>query len=139
MGFDFERDYGVNAGYVQALFEDWRRDAASVDESWQHIFERVDGRSGGGGGGARSGASVAQREPRAALPGKQVRETAGSAPEREEDTELELLSGVSGRIVSNMQESLTLPTATSVRTIPAKALAENRAVMNEHLAVRALG
>ena len=137
MGMDFERDYGVNAGYVQALFEDWRRDAASVDESWQRIFERVDGRSGEGA--ARSGAGPPSREPRAALPGEKVREDADSAPGRQEESELELLSGVAGRIVSNMEESLTLPTATSVRTIPAKALAENRAVMNEHLAVRALG
>ncbi len=141
MGFDFERDYGVNAGYVQALFEDWKRDASSVDESWQRIFERVDGRAGGsGGGGSTSARGVPTvREPQAALPHKEVREAASATPKRQEDSELELLRGIAGRIVSNMEDSLTLPTATSVRTIPAKVLAENRAVMNEHMAVRALG
>ncbi|NOT30491.1 MAG: multifunctional oxoglutarate decarboxylase/oxoglutarate dehydrogenase thiamine pyrophosphate-binding subunit/dihydrolipoyllysine-residue succinyltransferase subunit, partial [Planctomycetes bacterium] len=49
------------------------------------------------------------------------------------------LSGLAARIALNMTESLAIPSATSVRTIPAKALVENRAVLNEHLEVRALG
>ena len=32
MGFDFERDYGVNAGYVQALYEEWRAAPDDVEE-----------------------------------------------------------------------------------------------------------
>ena len=39
MSADFERDYGVNAGYVQALYEEWKQDAASVDESWRALFD----------------------------------------------------------------------------------------------------
>jgi 2-oxoglutarate decarboxylase len=44
---------------------------------------------------------------------------------------------VAGKIVSNMVASLSIPTATSVRTISAKILSENRALLNEHLMVRA--
>jgi 2-oxoglutarate dehydrogenase E1 component len=38
-----------------------------------------------------------------------------------------------------MRESLEVPTATSVRTVPAKLLEENRRVLNEHMELRALG
>ena len=41
MAIDFEQEYGVNAGYVQELFDDWKADPAKVAEIWQKIFERV--------------------------------------------------------------------------------------------------
>jgi multifunctional 2-oxoglutarate metabolism enzyme len=44
------------------------------------------------------------------------------------------LRGVAARIVENMDTSLTVPTATSVRAVPAKLLADNRIVINNHLA-----
>jgi len=43
------------------------------------------------------------------------------------------LSGVSALIAQNMELSLGVPTATSVRTIPVKALEENRLILNQHL------
>ncbi|HXW33361.1 MAG TPA: multifunctional oxoglutarate decarboxylase/oxoglutarate dehydrogenase thiamine pyrophosphate-binding subunit/dihydrolipoyllysine-residue succinyltransferase subunit, partial [Acidimicrobiales bacterium] len=48
------------------------------------------------------------------------------------------LRGVAGRIVSNMEASLAVPTATSVRTVPAKLLEVNRSRLNQYL-VRASG
>ncbi len=48
--------------------------------------------------------------------------------------EPELLRGVAARIVTNMEASLTVPTATSLRTLPAKVLEENRRLINEFLA-----
>ncbi|HHU09426.1 MAG TPA: multifunctional oxoglutarate decarboxylase/oxoglutarate dehydrogenase thiamine pyrophosphate-binding subunit/dihydrolipoyllysine-residue succinyltransferase subunit [Intrasporangiaceae bacterium] len=44
------------------------------------------------------------------------------------------LRGASARVVTNMETSLTVPTATSVRTVPAKLLIDNRVVINNHLA-----
>ncbi len=44
------------------------------------------------------------------------------------------LRGAAARLVANMESSLTLPTATSVRAVPAKLLADNRVVLNNHLA-----
>ena len=42
--------------------------------------------------------------------------------------------GPAKRLVENMQASLSVPTATSVRTISVRLLEENRSLMNQHLA-----
>ncbi len=44
------------------------------------------------------------------------------------------LRGAAARTVTNMDASLTVPTATSVRTLPVKLLIDNRIVINNHLA-----
>ena len=46
---------------------------------------------------------------------------------------VENLRGVAGRVVQSMEASLSVPTATSVRVIPAKLLIDNRIVINNHL------
>ena len=46
------------------------------------------------------------------------------------------LRGVAARIAENMERSLEVPTATSVRTMPAKLLEENRRIINRYLASR---
>ncbi|MEV0153149.1 multifunctional oxoglutarate decarboxylase/oxoglutarate dehydrogenase thiamine pyrophosphate-binding subunit/dihydrolipoyllysine-residue succinyltransferase subunit [Micromonospora sp. NPDC050686] len=43
------------------------------------------------------------------------------------------LRGVAAKIVQNMDASLAVPTATSVRSVPAKLLVDNRIVINNHL------
>ena len=43
------------------------------------------------------------------------------------------LRGIAKSIAANMDASLTVPTATSVRTIPAKLMIDNRIVINNHL------
>jgi 2-oxoglutarate decarboxylase len=43
------------------------------------------------------------------------------------------LKGMSKSLAANMDASLTVPTATSVRTIPAKLMIDNRIVINNHL------
>ncbi len=45
-----------------------------------------------------------------------------------------ILRGASARTVSNMDASLAVPTATSVRAVPVKLLIDNRVVINNHLA-----
>ena len=49
------------------------------------------------------------------------------------------LRGIAARIAENMDASLEVPTATSVRTIPAKLLEENRRIINRYLAGRRAG
>ncbi|MFI6077025.1 multifunctional oxoglutarate decarboxylase/oxoglutarate dehydrogenase thiamine pyrophosphate-binding subunit/dihydrolipoyllysine-residue succinyltransferase subunit [Actinoplanes sp. NPDC051343] len=44
------------------------------------------------------------------------------------------LRGVAAKIVQNMDASLEVPTATSVRAVPAKLMVDNRIVINNHLA-----
>ena len=48
-------------------------------------------------------------------------------------SKLEPIRGVSARVVQSMEASLTVPTATSVRAIPAKLMIDNRIVINNHL------
>ena len=45
-----------------------------------------------------------------------------------------VLKGAPARTVTNMDASLTVPTATSVRSVPVKLLWDNRIVINNHLA-----
>jgi 2-oxoglutarate decarboxylase len=61
-------------------------------------------------------------------------QTSTVAPVEEEphDT-VATLKGASKSLAANMDASLTVPTATSVRTIPAKLMIDNRIVINNHL------
>ena len=123
MPIDFEQDYGVNAGYVQDIYEQWMHDPSSVEGTWREIFALAAGE-----------APVAAKKA-APAPAGPARPTGPGVPQGE--GELEPLRGVAGKIVTNMEASLSIPTATSVRTIAAKILSENRALLNEHLMVRA--
>ena len=133
MAIDFEQEYGVNAGYVQELFDGWRSDPAGVEESWRKIFERrsSEGASGTVPPGGASGASSSGSAGTAAV--------VPEGPDLSDDPEMELLVGVAGKIATNMEASLSLPVATSVRNMPAKVLGENRSIINEHMLVRAIG
>jgi 2-oxoglutarate decarboxylase len=50
-----------------------------------------------------------------------------------EGEQVTTIRGAAAAIAKNMQQSLTVPTATSVRAVPAKLLADNRIVINNHL------
>ncbi|WP_425956383.1 multifunctional oxoglutarate decarboxylase/oxoglutarate dehydrogenase thiamine pyrophosphate-binding subunit/dihydrolipoyllysine-residue succinyltransferase subunit [Xylanimonas sp. McL0601] len=47
--------------------------------------------------------------------------------------EVAKLRGPAARVVTNMESSLEVPTATSVRAVPAKLMVDNRIVINNHL------
>jgi 2-oxoglutarate dehydrogenase E1 component len=55
------------------------------------------------------------------------------------DTSPKPITGSAKKIVENMEQSLTVPTATSFRNIPVKVLDENRRIINEHLAAQGRG
>ncbi|GAA1233997.1 multifunctional oxoglutarate decarboxylase/oxoglutarate dehydrogenase thiamine pyrophosphate-binding subunit/dihydrolipoyllysine-residue succinyltransferase subunit [Prauserella halophila] len=61
-----------------------------------------------------------------------------AAPEKAEkaeksEPESKVLRGPAAAIAKNMDASLSVPTATSVRAVPAKLMADNRIVINNHL------
>ncbi|WP_396642955.1 multifunctional oxoglutarate decarboxylase/oxoglutarate dehydrogenase thiamine pyrophosphate-binding subunit/dihydrolipoyllysine-residue succinyltransferase subunit [Microbacterium sp.] len=58
---------------------------------------------------------------------------AAPAPEPLEEDTITPLRGMPKALAANMDESLTVPTATSVRTIPAKLMIDNRIVINNHM------
>ncbi|MFZ1286497.1 MAG: multifunctional oxoglutarate decarboxylase/oxoglutarate dehydrogenase thiamine pyrophosphate-binding subunit/dihydrolipoyllysine-residue succinyltransferase subunit, partial [Candidatus Phosphoribacter sp.] len=59
---------------------------------------------------------------------------APTSPPPPSESQLRPLRGPAARIVVNMNASLQVPTATSVRSVPAKLLVDNRVVINNHLA-----
>ena len=63
------------------------------------------------------------------------REASNAPAPRPERAEIEVvrLKGPATRVVANMESSLEVPTATSVRAVPAKLLIDNRIVVNNHL------
>jgi len=70
-------------------------------------------------------AGPAPSAPTAAVP-------APGGPEETEEPPV-ALRGAAARIAINMEASLAVPTATSVRTVPAKLLEVNRSMLNQHL------
>lgn len=79
-------------------------------------------------------------ESKAAEPGKGTssptpKETKPTAPaEASDEPSYTVLRGAPARTASNMDISLTVPTATSIRSVPVKLLWDNRTVINNHLA-----
>jgi 2-oxoglutarate decarboxylase len=57
-----------------------------------------------------------------------------AAPAVSDEPTYTVLRGAPARTVANMDTSLTVPTATSVRSVPVKLLWDNRTVINNHLA-----
>ncbi|MGI8666459.1 MAG: multifunctional oxoglutarate decarboxylase/oxoglutarate dehydrogenase thiamine pyrophosphate-binding subunit/dihydrolipoyllysine-residue succinyltransferase subunit, partial [Jatrophihabitans sp.] len=55
------------------------------------------------------------------------------APTAAAEAAITVLRGAPAKVVTNMQASLEIPTATSVRAVPAKLLADNRIIINNHL------
>ncbi len=85
---------------------------------------------------------AADSDKRAASPAQPARtsspvpkEPARPTPaEATDEPELTVLRGAPARTVQNMDVSLSVPTATSVRSVPVKLLIDNRIVINNHLA-----
>ncbi len=78
---------------------------------------------------------VARTTARPAAPQPVPAQAPKSAPSPQEAGEdvVTTLRGMPKTLAANMDESLTVPTATSVRTIPAKLLIDNRIVINNHM------
>ena len=73
-------------------------------------------------------------KPAAAPAAKPAAKPAEPAPAGSDERATTPLRGAAARIAKNMDQSLSIPTATSVRAVPAKLLADNRIVINNHLA-----
>ena len=103
------------------MYQRFLADPTSVAESWREFF--------------------ADYKPQAAPISTPAPASAAPSPEAGHGGSAEgamALRGAAGRIVANMEESLGVPTATSVRTVPARLLEVNRAALNEQL-VRTTG
>ncbi len=135
-----EEAFGSNATYVEGLLERYRSDPQLVDESWQVYFEDLLN-------GKTVASAAAEEVPEKPASGKQAPTqvaasktgspaSAKPAPSTPvpADTISKPITGVAKKIVENMEQSLTVPTATSFREIPVKVLEENRRIINDHIA-----
>ncbi len=122
----------ANAGFAQVMYEEYLRDPAAVGEEWRALFERgvvglngvAAGKAAGtvagavtAGGGTAAGAPAAvPAAPSAAVP-------SGAVP----------IKGPAARLVANMNESLTVPTATTFRELSVARLEAGRKALNDAL------
>jgi multifunctional 2-oxoglutarate metabolism enzyme len=107
----------INSWFEDELYRQFLRDRTAVDESWKSVFDEPNGHALNG----------------AAAP------AAKSTPAPATGEELQPLRGASARIAENMAASLSIPLATSQRTIAVKVMDENRRVINQHLGVLGRG
>ncbi|MEV6345012.1 multifunctional oxoglutarate decarboxylase/oxoglutarate dehydrogenase thiamine pyrophosphate-binding subunit/dihydrolipoyllysine-residue succinyltransferase subunit [Actinoplanes sp. NPDC051851] len=155
-------DFGPNEWIVDEMYQRYLADPTSVDPAWHDFFADYKPAKASGsivtpdeataanatksaakaGTDAPAAAQVApaksvtppvpaaQAAPKPA-PAKAAAKPAanGAAPAGK----LTTLRGVAGKIVQNMEASLQVPTATSVRAVPAKLMVDNRIVINNHL------
>ncbi|WP_083285700.1 multifunctional oxoglutarate decarboxylase/oxoglutarate dehydrogenase thiamine pyrophosphate-binding subunit/dihydrolipoyllysine-residue succinyltransferase subunit [Microbacterium sp. BH-3-3-3] len=151
VGTSSEGEFGANEWLVDELYEQFKVDKHSVDKAWWPILEAyhpvVDGSAAaappsepkpvtapipvvGQAPVARTTAKPAKPQP---IPAQAPASTpAAAAPSTEEDR-VTVLKGMPKALASNMDDSLTVPTATSVRTVPAKLMIDNRIVINNHM------
>lgn len=103
--------FGANTWLVDDMYQRFLAEPASVAESWREFFADY-----------RPRTTPTPDAPSPATPGPSGSVDGATA-----------LRGAAGRIVANMEESLGVPTATSVRTVPARLLEVNRSALNEQL------
>ena len=118
------------AAFVQIMYEEYLRDPASVGQEWRELFDN--GKLAelpiiSGAGSQESGA-------RAAAPAVQPRAAPTQAIPAPDSRLPTPITGPAARLVANMTESLTVPTATSFRDISATTLDARRKALNAQLA-----
>ncbi|HEY8256955.1 MAG TPA: multifunctional oxoglutarate decarboxylase/oxoglutarate dehydrogenase thiamine pyrophosphate-binding subunit/dihydrolipoyllysine-residue succinyltransferase subunit [Gemmatimonadales bacterium] len=108
----------ANAGFAQAMYEEFLKDPSTVGPDWRRLFESgvVGERPDVGGNGTRTMDRTEPAPPAAGPP-------AGAIP----------IKGPAGKLVANMVESLTVPTATTFRVVAVGALEERRRRINQGL------
>ncbi|MDQ1508988.1 MAG: multifunctional 2-oxoglutarate metabolism enzyme [Actinomycetota bacterium] len=133
-------DLGPNEGMVDEMFRLFQDDPQAVSESWREFF--ADYKLGGSTQPVAATAPLeevtAEAPPAAAAPVEKKAAAPvsddGKGPVVLPGETPETLRGAAARIVKNMEASLEVPTATSVRAVPAKLLEVNRQILNNHLA-----
>ncbi|MCW2600565.1 MAG: 2-oxoglutarate dehydrogenase, subunit [Frankiales bacterium] len=152
-----QNDFGANEWYIQELYQDYLKDPNSVPDTWRAFladYRPVAAPLNGNGVAVQppAVAAPAAPAPAAAAPAPAAPVAAPPAPAAPAPTApapaapvaaapapaatgaaTTPLKGAAARVVANMESSLEVPTATSVRAVPAKLLADNRTVINNHL------
>jgi len=116
--------FGANSWLVEEMYEQFRADPASVSATWQEFFEDYKTLAPGAAPALSAAVVAAPAVVAASAP-------AASVPAAAAPVEIgEPIRGAGVAIAANMERSLTVPTATSFRNVPAKLLEVNRSVIN---------
>ncbi|MEX0847355.1 MAG: multifunctional oxoglutarate decarboxylase/oxoglutarate dehydrogenase thiamine pyrophosphate-binding subunit/dihydrolipoyllysine-residue succinyltransferase subunit [Ilumatobacteraceae bacterium] len=133
--------FGANSWLVDEMYAQFLADPESVSESWREFFSDYRGAAPADVNGAATASvpavvaaePVAEAAPAATAPAVTPPPAAPAAtsgtPVVTDDVG-EPIRGAGVMIASNMERSLTVPTATSFRSVPAKLLEVNRKVIN---------
>jgi 2-oxoglutarate dehydrogenase E1 component len=142
--------FGPNEWIVEDMYQRYLADPASVDPAWHDFFADYKPSADGAGERAEAAPAPAAKTadatktdaaktdaaktdaPKAGVPKAGVPKKTSAPPT--EGARTVPLRGIPARIAQNMETSLSVPTATSVRAVPAKLIADNRIVINNHLA-----
>jgi 2-oxoglutarate decarboxylase len=151
MGWFERAEFGPNVGLIDEMYRQYLDDPESVSEAWREFFAEnepdvapdEDGQAEAAPPPAtppevrEAPAPRAEAKPAPApKPKAAPKAKAEPAPKAEADGARDQtvpLRGAAARIVEAMEASRAVPTATSVRTVPAKLLEVNRTVLNGHL------
>jgi 2-oxoglutarate decarboxylase len=115
----------LNQAFEEELYFNFLKDPESVSEEWRNYFSGVNGKSviarpptTNGNSNGTATVAIYNSTPNA---------------DKVDVAKLMELPNIPTKIAQNMEESLTVPTATSVRNIPVKPLDENRKIINKYL------
>ncbi|MEO3887418.1 multifunctional oxoglutarate decarboxylase/oxoglutarate dehydrogenase thiamine pyrophosphate-binding subunit/dihydrolipoyllysine-residue succinyltransferase subunit [Nonomuraea sp. B5E05] len=129
--------FGQNEWLVDELYQKYLQDPESVDKAWWNFFADYNPDYGPGrspakeaGNGTVTAPAPPKAAPKAPPAAEKPKQPATPVPKGAEEVKLR---GAAARTAANMEQSLSVPTATSVRAIPAKLLVDNRIVINNHL------
>ncbi len=142
---------GYNTGLVEEYYRQYLENPESVSESWREFFADYKPDASFVSGAEVRAEAVAQAQenlrkpvPRPSGDGAGVTPRAPEAPAQARtpapapadtpapDGERKALRGAASKIAENMEASLGVPTATSVRTFAVKLMAENRSLINDY-------
>jgi 2-oxoglutarate dehydrogenase E1 component len=138
----------ANAGFAQALYEDFLRDPNSVGPEWRRLFEsgvvgeppvalgngrEVPTAAGNGNGADARTDAPTRADAQGRAPAASAAPAVPAAPAALPDGAV-LLKGPPARLVANMEESLQVPTATSFRELAVSVLEARRKQVNDGFA-----
>lgn len=118
-----------NTAFEDELYFQYLRDPYSVSPTWREYFEKANGKSVN-----PSAEENGNKSDDGQLSAKHI----PLVSEEEEyklleNEEAETLNNIATKIAMNMEQSIGVPTATSIRSMPVKALDENRRIINKYL------
>jgi len=124
-------EFGANSWLVDEMYAQYLSDADSVSESWREFFSDYKAAPQTFGQTTPANGEAAAPAPApATATSAPVATPAAPAAAASTDEVGEPIRGAGVAIVTNMERSLTVPTATSFRNVPAKLLEVNRKVIN---------